>query len=90
MPELRHRLVNEAEAVRPPLRELSAVRVHRDLSVQGISSQSGVEAGSEVVAAEVVAARSDDKAMAEVMNRLSIEPGVLSVRWEKGAADVAA
>jgi putative Mg2+ transporter-C (MgtC) family protein len=59
-------------------------------SVQGISSQSGVEAGSEVVAAEVVAARSDDKAMAEVMNRLSIEPGVLSVRWEKGAADVAA
>jgi hypothetical protein len=69
---------------------LRHVNAHAGLNVQAISSQSGVEAGSEVVAAEVVASRADDKAMAEVMNRLSIEPGVRSVRWEKGAADVAA
>jgi putative Mg2+ transporter-C (MgtC) family protein len=59
---------------------------HAGLSVQQLSTQAGVEAGSEIVAAEVTATRADDKAIGEVMNRLNIEPGVRSVRWEKGPA----
>jgi putative Mg2+ transporter-C (MgtC) family protein len=59
---------------------------HAGMSVQQLSTQAGVEAGSEIVAAEVTATRGDDKAIGEVMNRLNIEPGVRSVRWEKGPA----
>jgi putative Mg2+ transporter-C (MgtC) family protein len=62
---------------------LRHVNGHPGLSVQGVSSQAAAEAGAEVVAAEVLAARADDKAMGEVMNRLNIEPGVRSVRWER-------
>jgi hypothetical protein len=36
--------------------------------------------------ASYVAVRSDDTAMGEVMNRLNIEPGVRSERWQKGPA----
>jgi hypothetical protein len=65
---------------------LRHVNGHPGLSVPGVSRQGGVEAGSEVVSAEIVAVRSDEKAMGEVMNRLNIEPSVRSVRWQKGPA----
>ncbi|MFN4261133.1 MAG: MgtC/SapB family protein [Gemmataceae bacterium] len=69
---------------------LRHVNAHPGLSVQGVSSQDSDEPGRETIAAEVLAGRSDDKAIAEVMNRLSIEPGVWSVRWEKRSAEVTA
>jgi putative Mg2+ transporter-C (MgtC) family protein len=65
---------------------LRHVNGRHGLKVQAVSSQAGLEAGCEVVAADVLAERANDKEMAEVLNRLSIEAGVRSVRWEKVAA----
>jgi putative Mg2+ transporter-C (MgtC) family protein len=65
---------------------LRHVNSHAGMTVQQLSTQAGVEAGNEVVSLEVLASRADDKAIGEVMNRLDIEPGVRSVRWEKGPA----
>ena len=62
---------------------LRHVNAHAGLSVQGVSSRDGDEPGAAVVTADVLASGSDDKAMSEVMNRLNIEPGVRSVKWEK-------
>jgi putative Mg2+ transporter-C (MgtC) family protein len=78
-------LEREAAVVRSVI--LRHVNGHAGLSVHGLSSQDTGEPGCQTVAAEVMASRADDKAMAEVMNRLSIEPGVRSVRWEKRPAE---
>jgi putative Mg2+ transporter-C (MgtC) family protein len=64
---------------------LRHVNSHTALSVQSVSSSDGTEAGSALVLAEVLASRASDRAMSEVMSRLNLEPGVRSVRWEKGA-----
>jgi putative Mg2+ transporter-C (MgtC) family protein len=65
---------------------LRHVNSHAGMSVQQLSTQASIEAGTEIVSADVLASRADDKAIGEVMDRLNIEPGVRSVRWEKGPA----
>lgn len=74
-------LERDAAVVRSVI--LRHVNGHPGLSVQGVSSQAAAEAGDEVIAAEVMAVRADDRGIGEVMNRLNIEPGVRSVRWER-------
>jgi putative Mg2+ transporter-C (MgtC) family protein len=78
-------LGRDAAAVRDAL--LRHVGGHTGLSIHGVSSQPAAETGAESIAAEVVAARADDQAMGEVMNRLNGEPGVRSVRWDRRAAE---
>ena len=80
-----HRTANCEERGEAVIRTivLRHVNAHAGLSVQGVSSRDGDEPGAAVVTADVLASGSDDKAMSEVMNRLNIEPGVRSVKWEK-------
>ena len=59
------------------------VGAHPGLILQGIATQDGAQPGQAVVTADVFSASRNDRAMEELTSRLTIEPGVTSVRWEQ-------
>jgi len=63
---------------------LRHINSHPKMNVHGISTQDSAEADQTVVVAEIFSADRNDRALQDVMSRLNIEPGVKSVRWEKG------
>jgi putative Mg2+ transporter-C (MgtC) family protein len=63
------------------LRHLNA---HAKMNVHGISTQDSAEADQTIVVVEIFSSERNDRALQDVMSRLNIEPGVKSVRWEKG------
>jgi putative Mg2+ transporter-C (MgtC) family protein len=63
------------------LRHLNA---HPRMNVHGISTQDSAEADQTIVVVEIFSSERNDRALQDVMSRLNIEPGVKSVRWEKG------
>jgi putative Mg2+ transporter-C (MgtC) family protein len=56
---------------------------HPGMIVQGIARRDGDKGEPAAVTAEVYSGSRDDHAMEELVNRLTIEPGVSGVRWEK-------
>jgi putative Mg2+ transporter-C (MgtC) family protein len=63
---------------------LRHINAHPKMNVHGISTQDSAEADQTVVVAEIFSSERNDRALQDVMSRLNIEPGVKSVRWEKG------
>jgi putative Mg2+ transporter-C (MgtC) family protein len=63
---------------------LRHINNHPKMNVHGITTQESEQAGQAVVVAEIFSSDRNDKALQDVMSRLNIEPGVKSVRWEKG------
>jgi putative Mg2+ transporter-C (MgtC) family protein len=53
------------------------------MTIHGIATQETDQAGHATVVAEVFSLERNDRALDEVLGRLNIEPGVLSVSWEK-------
>jgi putative Mg2+ transporter-C (MgtC) family protein len=53
------------------------------MSIQGLSTEDG-EKGGTVVIADIYAAERDDRFMEQLVTRISIEPDVRAVSWEKG------
>jgi putative Mg2+ transporter-C (MgtC) family protein len=62
---------------------LRHVNGHPHMTVQGIALQEAEHPGQAVVAADVYSSQRNDRAMEEIVRRLDIEPGVVSVSWEK-------
>jgi putative Mg2+ transporter-C (MgtC) family protein len=57
---------------------------HARMTIQGISTEDSEKEGR-VVVAEVYAMERNDRAMEEIVARLSIEPEVTGVSWQRGA-----
>jgi putative Mg2+ transporter-C (MgtC) family protein len=53
------------------------------MSVHGIATQACEQAGQVAVVADVFSCERSDHALDEMVGRLQIEPGVVSVKWEK-------
>ena len=53
------------------------------MTLQGLSTQPGTDSGDTDVIADVYAAERDDRIIEGVVARLSIEPGVSAVSWER-------
>jgi putative Mg2+ transporter-C (MgtC) family protein len=53
------------------------------MTVQGIATQACEQSGHVAVVAEVFSMERSDHALDEMVGRLQIEPGVVSVKWEK-------
>jgi putative Mg2+ transporter-C (MgtC) family protein len=53
------------------------------MTIQGISTQAGDQEGKTAVVADVFSSERNDKYMNEVVSRISIEPTVSKVSWEK-------
>jgi len=53
------------------------------MTVQGIATQACEQAGHVAVVADVFSFERSDHALDEMVGRLQIEPGVVSVKWEK-------
>jgi putative Mg2+ transporter-C (MgtC) family protein len=53
------------------------------MTLQGLSTQDAQEASRAVVSAEVHAVERNDRFMEQIVSRLSIEPGVTAVSWER-------
>ncbi len=56
---------------------------HPSMVVQGISTQDAEQPERATVVAEVFSRMRNDREMEDLVNRLNIEPSVVSVRWEK-------
>ena len=63
---------------------LRHINDHPRLTVQTIATQDSAEADQTIVTAEVFSPERNDRAIQDIMSRLNVEPGVRSVRWEKG------
>ncbi len=57
---------------------------HPRMTIHTISTQDSAEADQTIVTAEIYSPERNDRAVQDVMSRLNVEPGVRSVRWEKG------
>jgi putative Mg2+ transporter-C (MgtC) family protein len=53
------------------------------MTIQGLATQDAEQAGKAVVVAEVFSGERNDKYLNDLVSRLSIEPGVSAVRWER-------
>ena len=53
------------------------------MSVQGIAVQDTDASGRTVVVVDIFSANANDKKMNELVSRISIEPSVSAVSWEK-------
>ena len=71
----------EATLVRTVL--LRHVNSHPAMTVQGLTTQDAEEPGRTVVVADVYSHERNDRYLDELMARLSIEPCIASVRWER-------
>jgi putative Mg2+ transporter-C (MgtC) family protein len=54
-----------------------------NMTVQGLSTEDTEHADKAAVVAEIFSSERDDKCMNDMVSRLSIEPGVSAVSWEK-------
>ena len=54
------------------------------MTVHTIATKESAAADETIVTAEVFSSERNDHAIQDVMSRLNVEPGVRSVRWEKG------
>jgi putative Mg2+ transporter-C (MgtC) family protein len=71
----------QAQAVRTIiLRHINAVP---SMTVQGLSTGEGEQPGVAVVVAEIFSDTRNDRPLDEMISRLSIEPSVTSVSWER-------
>jgi putative Mg2+ transporter-C (MgtC) family protein len=57
------------------------------MTIQRISTQGADRDGLATVVADIYSPQQDDRAVQEVMSRINIEPGVLSVSWTKMQAE---
>ena len=64
---------------------LRHVNSQNRMTLQGLSTTEGEKTETMVVVAEVFSTERNDRIIEEVMTRLSIEPGVSAVRWERVA-----
>jgi len=62
---------------------LRHVNSHARMNVQGLSTQDAEQPDNAVVVADIFSVERQDRAVQEIMSRLTIEPGVKSVSWEK-------
>ena len=62
---------------------LRHINAHPTMTVQGLSTQAGGEAGQVAVIADIYSSERNDRYMNEVVARLSIEPCVSGVSWER-------
>jgi putative Mg2+ transporter-C (MgtC) family protein len=53
------------------------------MTVQGLSSQTGDTPGEAVVVADIYSSERNDRFMNEMVSRLSVEPSVTAVSWER-------
>jgi len=56
---------------------------HPTMVIQGISTQGAGPVGKTAVIVEAQSAIRNDRAMEELVSRINIEPGVVSVQWER-------
>jgi putative Mg2+ transporter-C (MgtC) family protein len=63
---------------------LRHINSHAAMFVQGVSTQETDQDDRSAVVAEIFSIVRNDKALEEVVSRLTIEPGVTAVRWERG------
>jgi putative Mg2+ transporter-C (MgtC) family protein len=59
------------------------VNSHSRMTIQGIATQDSEKEGHAIVVADVFSMERNDRALEEIMSRLTIEPGVIAVRWER-------
>jgi putative Mg2+ transporter-C (MgtC) family protein len=62
---------------------LRHINSHPTMTVQGLSTQAGGNAGEVVVIADIYSSERNDRYMNEMVQRLSIEPCVSGVSWER-------
>jgi putative Mg2+ transporter-C (MgtC) family protein len=62
---------------------LRHINGHPDLTTQGITTHGTGKPGQAEVDADILAKGAQDRAMQELIERLTIEPGVQSVSWHK-------
>ena len=62
---------------------LRHVNSHPAMTVQGLSSQASDKPGEAVVVADIYSAERNDRFMNEMVSRLSVEPSVTAVSWER-------
>jgi putative Mg2+ transporter-C (MgtC) family protein len=62
---------------------LRHINARPTMFVAGIATQEGDQPDRAVVVADIFSTQRNDKAMEEVVSRLSIEPGVTGVSWEQ-------
>jgi putative Mg2+ transporter-C (MgtC) family protein len=62
---------------------LRHVNAHPTMTVQGLSTQSEDAPGQVVVVADIYSSERNDRYMNEMVSRLSIEPSVSGVSWER-------
>ncbi len=53
------------------------------MTIQGISTTDGDQPGQAAVVADIFSVERNDRDMEHLLNRINIEPAVVSVRWEK-------
>ncbi len=59
------------------------INAHPTMTVQGLSTQEGEQPGQTLVIADIYSSERNDRYMNEMVSRLSIEPGVTTVSWER-------
>ena len=64
---------------------LRHVNAQPRMALQGLSTQDTEPSGRTVVVAEVFSAERNDKYLNDLVSRLSIEPGVSAVSWERAS-----
>jgi putative Mg2+ transporter-C (MgtC) family protein len=62
---------------------LRHVNSHPTMTVQGLSTQSGDDPGQVIVIADIYSSERNDRYMNELVSRLSVEPCVSGVSWER-------
>jgi putative Mg2+ transporter-C (MgtC) family protein len=71
----------EAAVIRTIL--LRHVNSHPAMTLQGLSMQDADQPGDRVVVAEIFSAERNDKYMNDLVSRVSIEPSISAVSWER-------
>jgi putative Mg2+ transporter-C (MgtC) family protein len=64
---------------------LRHVNSHARMTVQGISTQEADRTDEATVVADIFSIERNDRAMEDLLSRITIEPGVTSASWEKVA-----
>jgi len=62
---------------------LRHINSHQKMSVQGLSLQECDQPGQVVVVAEIYSSERNDRYMNDMVSRISIEPSVTGVSWER-------
>jgi putative Mg2+ transporter-C (MgtC) family protein len=65
---------------------LRHVDSHPKMTIQSISTEETVPSDRAVVEAAIFSAQRNDRVMQDLISRLNLEPGVVSVRWDRSTA----